>query len=144
MKALWEAISILAVIHVVLLAVLLGWLWSSDRLDADRVDAVRGILTARSLEGIWPPAQQVPIIQEVTIVDSGPQMSTAEMLAEQADQQGRRHRALRRLEEEKRILLEQLAAESGRIEMERRDVEDARSSFEACRWHADGMPPCRQ
>jgi hypothetical protein len=131
MKVVWQVVAVVAVMHVVLFGALLGWLWSTDRLNAQRVDAVFTILTVRTLDGLWPPVQQVPIAHDIQRVEGEPKMSSGELLMLQADEQNRQQRALRRLEDEKRILLEQIAAASGRLAVDRREVAEARTSFQA-------------
>ncbi len=44
MRAIWSAVSILAVAHLLALAGFVGWLVATGRLDADRVERVRSML----------------------------------------------------------------------------------------------------
>lgn len=130
MKTLWQAISIVAVIHVVVLAALLAWLWMSGRIEPDRLRAVQAVLTAPDLEGIWPPAPRPPTTDTEARGQVATSSSSVEALVEQADLERREQRTRRRLEEEKQIMLAELVAESERVEAERRRFEERRQAWE--------------
>ncbi len=44
LKALWNAVSFLAVVHLLALVAFAGWLWQSGRLSEDRIVAIREML----------------------------------------------------------------------------------------------------
>ena len=43
MKTVWNGLSFLAVVNLLALLMFVGWLWKTDRLDADRVEHVRSM-----------------------------------------------------------------------------------------------------
>jgi len=45
MKTLWSAISFLAIVHLLAVVGFVGWLWQSGRLDMNRVNGIRDMLT---------------------------------------------------------------------------------------------------
>lgn len=52
MRTLWTIISVLAVAHLLALALFVGWLVADDRLNGDRLERIREMLRERSSEEI--------------------------------------------------------------------------------------------
>lgn len=45
MRTLWNAVAVLAIINLLALAIVGGWLWRSGRVDRDRIEAVRTLFS---------------------------------------------------------------------------------------------------
>ena len=43
MRVLWNMLSFLAVVNLLALAMVAGWLWKTDRLDRDRLERLRAL-----------------------------------------------------------------------------------------------------
>ena len=57
MKSLWNAVSFLAVVHLLALLAFGGWLWQSGRVNAERIDAIRTML-APTVEEVLAAAEE--------------------------------------------------------------------------------------
>jgi flagellar motility protein MotE (MotC chaperone) len=114
MKALWNAVSFVAVINLLTLALFAGWLWRTDRLSADRVNAVRDMFSLTVAEAAdadalaqKEQAENAAAAREFALSDNPPlpssaQVRQANLTSEQQTQ------TIRRLHDETDQLLAQL------------------------------------
>jgi hypothetical protein len=138
-KALWTAVSVLAVVNLLLLGGGLGWLAKSGRLDGARIREVRAILsdTAAEREAAAKAAEKQAAIDqaaaEEALVAARPPVTAAEelklrLLESQADSE-----RLERLKREVQDLRDAVARERRLLEDRWAELERERGAFEAMR-----------
>lgn len=135
MKAAWNAVSFLAVAHLLALLMFVGWLWQSGRLSQERVNTVRELFALTIDE-----AEQAAIAADAEAqLQWDAEMAEARRLqppmpSEVHIQQINRfeeieHRTRRRIEHEKAMLREQVATAQARL-----DEREARLQRERQQW----------
>lgn len=78
MKTLWSAVSFLAVVHLLAVLGLIGWLWQSGRLNEDRINSVRELLSPTVEEVRRAEEEQAELDAEARRVQQAEQrMNTA-------------------------------------------------------------------
>ena len=130
MRSLWSIVSFLAVVNLLALMLLIGWLWQSGRLNPERLREVRALLAAPVLDeaeaggstagggdGVEAEADSPPPLP------SAMQVEYTFALQEQAEQ------ATRRMAEAKRLLEAQLERTMTQLQREREQFEQERRSW---------------
>ncbi len=142
MKAIWNAISIIAIANLIAIVGLVGWLKTSDRLDASRLREVRQLFSktvsqVKAEEEQAKAAAEVQKKHEIEAAKAGAVPASAadkldmRLVLSQAD--------AARLEATKRdvdILRDTLARERTRLDADRRDFEQTKSAWEKARQDA--------
>lgn len=135
MKTIWNAISFLAAVNLLALALFAGWLWQTGRLNRDRIDAARALFSPtidETAAGEKRLAEAEALARreraEQARRDNPPLPSAArvELLA-QVQEEG--ERSARRLEEVQRQLLGQLDVADEAIEAQRAALEAQRERW---------------
>jgi hypothetical protein len=138
-KSLWILISTLAIVNLVAVVGLVGWLKSSDRLDADRFDQIRALFSetlteqqSRELE-----AARLEEAQEAQADAQRraalPPITGAQQLDLQNDDEELAHMRVLRLRREIDDLRRTLARERATLDEDRATFEADRDAFEAMR-----------
>jgi hypothetical protein len=136
MKSLWTIVSFLAVVHLLAIALFVGWLWSTQRLSRQRLDDLRSLF-----------AMSVPESQAAAASAQAKQQAELQRLAQEAEKanpplntSGQIHylnllkqyedQSRRRLEDERRMLLEHVAAAAAKVEGGKRELDRQRTAWE--------------
>ena len=133
------ALTLLVLLHVVAAGGFVGWLWQSDRLSKERVDATvelfkptltedaaRDQQAASLLEQAEEAAEQAAYLDRVA---SGP-VATADRLAQQETKEEMQSHRYARLEAEAADLRRQMTRVREQVDAERAELEDDRLAFE--------------
>lgn len=135
MRTLWNVVSFLAVVHLLALALFVGWLWRSDRLSMDRVEQIRSMLSTtlseeasqqRQAEREAEQQQQEQAEaerREHPPLPAAQQVSAVNLMREQ------QQRAVDRLEDEKQLLLAQLERIRDQHEATKREFEQQKQQW---------------
>jgi flagellar motility protein MotE (MotC chaperone) len=106
MKHLWSAISFLAVVHLLAMAMFVGWLWQSNRLSRQRVDDLKALF-APTLEEEQAARDAQAEVDEQARLDAAEQAradnppgSSADMITQVNLIEETQSQALQRLQEE--------------------------------------------
>jgi hypothetical protein len=136
MKTLWNIFSFLAVVHLLALTMVIVWLWQSQRLTADRMHALRDMFAmtepeAQAAAATAAAEAQTEHQKELDAQakanppgDSQSEIQHVSVIKQQEEQ------ALRRLEDEKKMMLDQLTASSTQLERQRDDLDRQRVEWE--------------
>jgi hypothetical protein len=136
MKTLWNIVSFLAVVHLLALLIFIGWLWQSQRLSVERMHELRGVLAMTVPQQQAAAARTATQIQQQhdrdvqeqrrndPPVDSAAQIKHVSLIKQQEEQ------SRRRLQDEKTILLGQLAAATSELDQQRSELERTRTQWE--------------
>lgn len=136
MKSLWNVVSFLAVVHLLALLIVGLWLWKSHRVDTARLTDIRQLLAvpihdaqAEHVQSLRDAEQQrlrevEELRKERPPMDSASQIQRTTLIAMQEDQ------ARRRLADEKRTLLDELALATESVDDERAEFERERKAWE--------------
>ncbi|MEM1166933.1 MAG: hypothetical protein AAGI30_11660 [Planctomycetota bacterium] len=139
MRNLWLMISLLAVTNLTALVVILGWLQATQRLNVDRVLAVRDVFTepvpieeakAKIEEEEQAEAQRVADLEARV---GRPPLTAGQRLAVVEEFKRVQQAELERVEEETRRLRASLVAEADAISRDRERLEADRTAFEQMR-----------
>lgn len=131
MKALWSAVSFMAVVHLLAMGLFVGWLWQSERLDVDRVREIRDMLklTIAEQEEADAEAQAAADAEAAAAADEArrqdPPASTAETLAYVSRIRAEEQQAKRRLGDDKRALEAELNRRARLLDLREQEL-DAR------------------
>ena len=136
MKTLWNIISFLAVVHLLALLIVVAWLWQSQRLTTDRVREVREMFAMTEPEAQAAAAktaaetkaqQQMALDAQAKANPPGDSLSEIQHVSvvKQQEEQTRR-----RLEDEKKIMMDELTASSAQLERKRADLDRQRLDWE--------------
>jgi hypothetical protein len=136
MKTIWNIVSFLAIAHLVAIAVVVGWLWQSQRLDRDRVERVRTILAlsipaeqAAQAEDAKKQAEEQAKADETARMQNPPVTSSAQ-IASMSEIERFTAQSLRRMAEEKRQLSASLEAREQALKDEIAKFEADREAYE--------------
>lgn len=131
MRTLWNGLSFLAVVNLLALLILAGWLWQSGRLDVDRARAVRDVLAPTIAE-----EEAAAVKQEMAVLEAAGEAAAADRAqnpplpgavhaALRTQLRGVEHEVSRRLDEERRRLAAELDAREAALSL-REDAVAAR------------------
>lgn len=137
MKSMWNAVSFLAVVNLIALVIVGLWLWKSHRLDGARLADIRELLKvpvhqakdAHQQSLLEAERQRLAEAEQMRKdrppMDSASQIQRTAMVAMQEDQ------ARRRLADEKRTLLDELALATADVNEEKAQFERERLAWES-------------
>lgn len=122
MRTLWSVVSFLAVVHLLALLIFIAWLWRTQRLDGDRVRDLK-----HTLAMTIPQAQQAVAQAEAQADEqarqqreeldfANPPANSAAQIERVALVRFQEQQARRRLDDERRMLMQQLAASIAQVE----------------------------
>jgi hypothetical protein len=136
MKTIWTVLSVLAVANLIALAGLVGWLAKSDRLNMDRVRAVREAI-------VKPISQEKTEVEEKSKAEdaakaqaaaeakaSKPPLTAAEKLQARIEATELDRQRIERLKREVADLQQRLAADRAELERERIALAAEKKQFE--------------
>lgn len=135
MKSLWTTISFLAVVHLLALAMFAGWLWKTGRLDGERIRELRTMFSMTVAEAQAARAEAALEAEsqhqadEEAAMRRRPPVSSAERIVLVSQSEQRARQSMRRMEDEQRLLMDQLAREREQLEVDR-----ARHQEQVARW----------
>jgi hypothetical protein len=122
MKSLWSIVSFLAVAHMLALLMFVGWLWQSNRLDAQRLSTVRELfaMTIPDAARAADAAREAELAEaEAALAEQrriAPPVSSAARINHMSQLEEIEQRTLRRIEQEKTALRDQLTAGLARLD----------------------------
>lgn len=129
MKSIWQAVSFLAVVHLLTLGLFGAWLWRSGRLDGSRVRQVREIF-ARTIAQEQSEAdlneETEPALDDEVV---GRQIASVDQLGMLTALQRQERQTARRLQDETDMLSRQFEAMNQQTELERDRFEAERQSW---------------
>jgi hypothetical protein len=136
MKTLWNITSFLAMVNLLALVMFGGWLWQSGRLDRERVHAIRDMLSPSDENAALEEARGV-VSEEGAAVEGGeetrratPALPSGMQVNQLSAMNTREVLTLRRLEDEKNMLVEQLRLQSQKMREEREAFDAVRAAWE--------------
>lgn len=136
MRTLWNFVSFLAVVHLLAVGMFAGWLWSSGRLDLDRLSEAKRLFSPTIAEARAAAAENAAAAEaEAEAARDAARSLTPPMASETHVQfasmlHQQMNQAIRRLDDEKRLLNAQLARTTAQIEQERGAFEQERKQWE--------------
>ncbi len=134
MKTLWNAVSFLAVVHLLTLLIFVAWLWRTDRLDAQRVEALRELLgttTAEVQAEAERQQQEAAVAQAQQAEDArrlAPPLPSAERVRTLTHTQHADERSIRRINDVKQQLHREIALAERQIAEQRAALDAQRES----------------
>ncbi len=137
MRTLWNVISFLAVVHLLALAIFMGWMWQSHRLSAERLHEAKAMfaITVPDAQAAAAKAQQDAQAQASEAQEqerqANPAMDSASRiqiiaLIKQQEEQSRR-----RLADERTVLLQQLKSATGQINQQQTELDKQKRALES-------------
>ena len=139
MRAIWIILSTLALANMLALAVVVGWLASTDRLSRERIDAVREIFVQTAAQeevneaDMVRQAEEAAVLAEVERKKGLPPLTAEQRLdlvREDADLTQQRTERTRR---ETQDLINTLMVQQSRLQQERVQLTAEREAFESMR-----------
>ena len=139
MRAIWIILSTLALANMLALAVVVGWLASTDRLSRERIDAVREIFVQTAAQeevneaDMARQAEEAAVLAEVERKKGLPPLTAEQRLdlvREYADLIQQRTERTRR---ETQDLINTLMVQQSRLQQERVQLTAEREAFESMR-----------
>ena len=131
MKSLWSVVSFLAVVHLLALLLFLGWMYSTDRLNFERVRSVRDVFTLTIAEELMQKEEQDRETAEVQERDSSMfQMSSSRQIELLTDVQRQEFLATQRMKDESEMHARQFSLLNQKIALEREAFEEERRRWE--------------
>jgi hypothetical protein len=136
MRTLWNVVSFLAVVHLLAILMFIGWLWQSQRLSGERVQGVRALFSRTIAEQERDEAEAGAAAQAELRRDrererrANPAMDSPAQIRHVSLVREQEAHALRRLEDEKNVLLKQLADSAAALDRQSRQLEQQRQEWE--------------
>ena len=130
MRTLWNALSFMAVVHLLALLIFAGWLWKSGRLDEGRLHAARDLFTTTVAEdeaaAIAVELAAADAAAEAAALDraQNPRLPSAVHATLRTQLRSVEHEVARRLDAERQRLSDDLERRSA--DLDRREAELAR------------------
>lgn len=122
MKSAWNVVSFLAIANLLALAMFVTWLWQSDRLSVDRIHALRELFALSipdaELAAI-AAAEEAQMRREADIAEGrrlNPPLPSEVHISQINRYEEIEHRTLRRIEQEKVMLRDQIATAQKRLD----------------------------
>lgn len=125
MKTAWSAVSFLAVVHLLALLMLIGWLWQTDRLDGRRLEDLRAMFSRTVIEdrtaaeAAARDAEMLSQLAEEEAMRRDPSRSSAEVIQVVSQTKEEAKQSLRRLQDTREELLAQIADATAKLEAQR-------------------------
>lgn len=136
MKAIWNILAIFAVLNVIAVGGLLGWLSTSNRLNSERINAIRTAL-ARTIEQEKAEAAMKEMEARQQADEKGkqaklaePPVTAGEKIAEQQFRDEQRQQVLLRQQQELENLRSSLLAQLAKLEEREKKLDSDRKAFE--------------
>ncbi|MCH8164181.1 MAG: hypothetical protein IH889_01085 [Planctomycetes bacterium] len=135
MRTAWNVFSFLAVVHLLAIAMFIGWLWHTDRLDSARLQDIQAMFAmtvpqaqaAAELAAQEAEAQRQQ--QEQQFRRDHPDLSSRARLQLIAETQQEADRSMRRLDDVKKQLVQQLAIAAQQADELQAQVDAERRSW---------------
>ncbi|MBY0310459.1 MAG: hypothetical protein K2W85_00160 [Phycisphaerales bacterium] len=150
MKAIWNILAIFAVLNVLAVGGLLGWLGTSNRLNSERINAIRTAL-ARTIEQEKAEAAMKEMEAKQQADEKAkqarlaePPVTAGEKIAEQQFRDEQRQQMLLRQQQELENLRSSLLAQLAKLEEREKKLETDRKAFEAERTRLAAMDQDKQ
>ena len=137
MKTIWNAVSVVAVANLLAIAALIGWLRASDRLDIDRLRAIKEALAPTlASERETAKAEAVRAEQEAIAAAERAKVGAAPVSAQErlnlkVEQSEIDRQRLARFQKEVEDLRRSLLLERAQLERDRETLEATRAAFES-------------
>ncbi|MEM7227922.1 MAG: hypothetical protein AAF432_03820 [Planctomycetota bacterium] len=136
MKTLWNMVSVLAVANLLALGIFVGWLWKTERLTVDRLRDMRSMMMMTAEEEALAAAEKATL--DAVAMDeaaararkSNPPLPSGVLINQQQDASMTDAQIVRRLEDEKNMLVQQLQLKTRQIEQERESFEKERTAWQ--------------
>ena len=140
MRTLWNVISFLAVVHLLALVGFVGWLKSSDRLNMDRVEAMRAMFAPTITEAATSEAEaaaEAEAAEAETAAqerEDNPPVSSGAVLASSSESRDQEEQYLRSVED-------MVRTQRSALERERAVLASREAAFEEkmAAWESDNM-----
>ena len=136
MKTLWNVVSFLAVVHLLALALFVGWLWQTDRLDDRRVQAVRSIFASTIAENEAQAqaarleAERASLLAAEEGRRAAPSLPSADRVRTVSGAQADDARSVRRINDVKAQLSREIELAETQIQEQRAALDADRQQFE--------------
>src|SRR5688572_4715066 len=136
MRTLWNIVSFLAIVHLLALLMFIAWLWHTHRLSAERMMALRDLFAPTVLKAqldklTEKSAADKKLRMQIEAgqradpsLDSELQIRYVSLIKQQEEQ------SRRRLEAEKKMLIDQLAAASAAVQLKSQELERLRTAWD--------------
>jgi hypothetical protein len=122
MRKLWNTVSFIAVVNLVAIVMFGGWLWRSDRLDVDRIRAVRDMIAttisadaAAAAEVEAADEQKEQAASEAALV-ADPALPSGAQIRQASLREERSAQALRRVQDSAGQRLDELQRRADRLD----------------------------
>jgi len=136
MKKLWNMVSFIAVVNLVALVMFGGWLWRSDRLNVDRIRAVRDMVaitisaeTAAAAEVEADGEQQRRAADEAASI-ADPALPSGAQIRQASLREDRSAQALRRVQDSAGQRLDELQRRSDRLDAREEELLARQAAWE--------------
>lgn len=135
MRTLWQTVSFIAVVNLLALAILIGWLYSSGRLNRDRVLEVRELLAPTiaeaqsAAEAEAAEAEAARAVAEEAARRANPPLASEAHLATVADYQRANLQAEQRMADQAAQLRSDLEAQMALLERDREAFEAEKTAW---------------
>lgn len=139
MRALWTAVSVLAIANLMAVVGVVAWLVGTGRLDKQRMTRLREVLSQtveeeqRLLAEAEAQAEAAIVAAEAAVRDAAAPLSAAEQLHVRLDLSEVDHQRIERLRQETRDLSVTVSRDQLRLAEERRAFEAERAAFDLMR-----------
>ena len=136
MRTLWNIVSFLAVVHLLAVAIIVMWLWQSHRLDAARLTDIRDLLSTpvhEAREGMIAnlrEAEDQRLKEAEDVLRANPPSDSATQIQRTALVMLQEDQARRRLDDEKRMMQEQLELATASVDDLRTEFDRERTAWE--------------
>lgn len=136
MRMIWSAFSFLAVVHLLALLMFVAWLWSSNRLNAERVQELRALLAPTIEEAQAMAAEREAEAAEereqweAEVRRLRPPVSSEVQLRQISRVEELELRSLNRIESERKMLREQFETAMSQLEDRERALEQQRQDWQ--------------
>jgi hypothetical protein len=137
MKTLWNAVIAIAIANLLAIGAFVGWLFTSDRLDLDRVRQIRMVLSVTISDQKAADAATASKVEaetkvaEEAVKAAKPPLTAAEKLAARVEATDLDRERASRLRREVESLQQRLAAEADKLSDERARLDADKKEFAA-------------
>jgi hypothetical protein len=135
MRAIWNIVSFLATVHLLAIVLVIAWLWQNDRLNTQRIHNLRELFATTITEDAEAnkaaeeeaAAETARMAQEQR--DADPPVDSKSHIQHASTVRLHEEQALRRLEQEKLKLLEQLMTVTAQLNRQREEINREKSQL---------------
>lgn len=139
MKTLWNILAIMSLVNIIALAGLIGWLKSSDRLNQDRLVALRQVFVKTVAEEAQEKAELEARMKaadedrQKAEKAAEPPITASEKIAEQQFRDEQRTQLVQRQQQELENLRSSLMSQLAKLEEREKKLESDKRAFDADR-----------